>query len=222
MERYKDIHRGQRCFIAGLGPSLKSVPIDKINREIVFMCNRAWKCPEIRETYYVAEARTLFYDNAATIRDYNVPVVKFLPSTSRDLLPDYGKEVVWYNHDSKFYQDNEFPKFSLNPAEICHTGFNVMYTQMQIAAYMGFDEIYIVGVDFDYKEGNAKVEHAYETSGKDGYGGQKRDPNFVQKAKNAYAIANAVLNDKTTRIWNATDGGKLEAFPRIDLKEVLL
>ncbi len=221
MERYKDIHKGQRCFIAGLGPSLQFVDKDKLNKEIVFMCNRAWKCPEIRETYYVAEARTLFYDNAQMIREYNVPVAKFLPSTSRDLLPEHGPEVIWYNHDSKFYQDNEFPKFSFDAAKICHTGFNVMYVQMQIAAYMGFDEIYIVGVDFDYKEGNAPVQHAYET-GKDGYDGQKRDPNFVQKAKNAYAIANAMLNYKTTHIWNATTGGKLEAFPRIDIDEVLI
>jgi len=99
MERYKDMHRGQRCFIAGLGPSLKSVPVDKINREIVFMCNRSWRCEDIRETYYVAEARTLFYDNADKIREYNVPVTKFLPSTSRDLMKEHGNEVIWYNHN---------------------------------------------------------------------------------------------------------------------------
>lgn len=217
MEKFKNKHKGERCFIAGLGPSLNFVPLDKLNKEIVFMCNRSWKCPDIKETYYVAESRALFYVHADRIAKYDVPVTKFLPSSSRDLVKSWSGEVVWYNHNSSMYGDNEFPLFSHDTNEICHTGFNVMYIQMQLAAYMGFDKIYIVGVDFDYKEGYAHVEHAYGG----GYGDEKRDPNFVQKTKNAYVIANAVLNNKYDRIINATTGGKLEAFPRIDIGKVL-
>jgi hypothetical protein len=42
LEIFKDAHANQRAFIACSGPSLNTVPVKKLNGEIVFALNRGY------------------------------------------------------------------------------------------------------------------------------------------------------------------------------------
>ena len=58
--------------------------------------------------------------------------------------------------DSRFYRDeynilkNTNIKFSDNFAKVAYAGQTVTYLNMQLAYFMGFKNIYLIGVDFDY------------------------------------------------------------------------
>ena len=96
---------------------------------------------------------------------------------------------------------------------------------------MGFKKIYLIGFDQNYKvsldqEGNVvtndKVEKDYFS---DKYKNEKTDdlllPNLYEMNKAFISVAHYINNgDIDLEVYNATRGGMLEVFPRVDLDEV--
>ena len=90
----------------------------------------------------------------------------------------------------------------------------VTYDAIQIAVYLGFKEIYLLGVDFsfckDYKDkSNHFVENYYNKNSKTTVVTENEQLKAYQKAKQ-YAETHGI------KIYNATRGGKLEVFERVD------
>jgi hypothetical protein len=88
---------------------------------------------------------------------------------------------------------------------------------IQFAAYMGFKEIYLIGVDCNYSKDNSTIsadsyfDKRLFNSGRQ-YAAPEVDTNML-----AFARAKEVCDKEGIHIYNATRGGKLEIFPRIDL-----
>ena len=56
LKKYKNIHKGQRCFIIGTGPSLSVEDLEKLKGEITFGSNRIFEIysqTDWRPTYYM-------------------------------------------------------------------------------------------------------------------------------------------------------------------------
>ena len=93
---------------------------------------------------------------------------------------------------------------------------------MQLAAYMGYSKIYIIGVD----NGNYIKGHTHFS--KEGNIWDERNEldavfqeKFCRDNEISYEIAEATSYKKGFRIYNATRGGRVNAFERVDLDEVL-
>ena len=104
------------------------------------------------------------------------------------------------------------PKFSDNLAAKSYTGTTVTYTCMQLAAYMGFKEIYLLGVDFSY--GESQLNQPYMQFYKQDV--SELSMGFVNQVSLAYKAAEKYTREHGIRIYNATRGGKLETFERVD------
>jgi hypothetical protein len=105
----------------------------------------------------------------------------------------------------------------------------VTYISLQLAYFMGFDRVYLLGVDFDYRlshNGSDTIVHAdadpsdhftpeYFASGEQRYAPQ------LNRAQRAMLCAQRFYEANGRKIWNATRGGKLEVFERISLEEAL-
>jgi FkbM family methyltransferase len=116
-----------------------------------------------------------------------------------------------------------------------YAGGTVTFTCIQLAYYFGFREIYLIGVDADYKiPADAEVVGRTGVSELDmksddpnhfdpnyfGKGFRWHDPN-VDRMLAAYAEAKRVTEASgASRIYNATVGGKLEVFPRVSYDEL--
>ena len=86
---------------------------------------------------------------------------------------------------------------------------------MQLAAYMGFKEIYLLGVDFSY--GGQKKNEAYTHF----YNEKKiTSIGFVNLVTLAYQSAKQYADEHGLKIYNATRGGKLEIFERINFDDL--
>ncbi len=97
---------------------------------------------------------------------------------------------------------------------------------LQLAFYMGFSDVYLIGMDFSYHiPESAKIEGLSIESTEDdcnhfhpdyfGKGKKWHDPQLEQVLKN-YEMANMVFKWSGRKIWNATAGGNLELFDRVD------
>ena len=83
----KDMHRGQRCFIIGNGPSLKVTDLSKLRNEHTIGMNRIYMLFSelgFSTSYYLSVNSLVIEQCAEDIRKLSAP--KFISWRSRDLI----------------------------------------------------------------------------------------------------------------------------------------
>jgi hypothetical protein len=223
---YKDIHKGERAFILGNGPSLNHCDLRLLKDEITFGVNSIFLNYEtmgFHPTYYVVEDVFVAEDRASEINAYHGPI-KFFGNYLRYCLSD-SDNTLWLNVRFRYDDYPGFPHFSRNALRMVWTGGTVTYICLQLAYYMGFSEVYLVGFDHSYTiSPNAQVSGTEIISTSDdpnhfnpnyfGKGYRWHDPK-VDRMEKAYAKAKQVFESDDRKICNATVGGKLEVFERV-------
>ena len=149
----KDQHRGQRCFVIGNGPSLRISDLQVLHElgEICFGFNKiylAFSETDFRPTYYVVEDPLVRYH--AKIDSLSLePVTKFFPKDFncqfKNLANAWFYDLNWID----FFPGQ--PRFTCDPFHF-HWGATVTYTAIELAVYFGCNPIYLIGIDFDFKE----------------------------------------------------------------------
>jgi len=221
----------RRAFIIGNGPSLKQTDLSLLANEVTFCTNGFFlHFPEIdwRPTFHVVEDHLVAEDRAAEINALS-GITKLYPVyLGYCLLPD--ADTIFFNHRARKSYPHGFD-FSTDASKVTYTGCTVTFTCMQLAFYLGFEEIYLVGVDADYAmPADVRTTSDYGTGVLNmdsddpnhfhpdyfGKGMRWHDPQ-VDKMLEAYGEARRVVERSGRRIYNATVGGKLEVFPRRSL-----
>lgn len=227
LQQIKGIHQGERCFIIGTGPSLTIEDLELLKDEITFATNRIYELfdkTDWRPTYYVNQDHNLIRTFGTQIRDVEAEMV-FLPV---DYRKDFtgGRYRFFVLKHKDFYPGNA--PFSKDISKYLAQGFTVTYGAIQIALYMGFSEIYLVGIDHNYSITRDAHGRPVKTESVDGnYSkGMKEYVNTsnlprIEETTISYETAEKVSAKCGVKIYNCTRGGKLEAFERKNLEDVL-
>jgi hypothetical protein len=231
LKKFHNIHQGKRCFIIGNGPSLNKTDLSLLADEYTIGVNGIfYKYDEIQfsPTYYVVEDDHVIADNLRKIGEIDY-AVKFFPDDYADLI-DSADDTFFMPADFGFYIKShpyyETPRFSKDITEAVYTGQTVTYINLQLAYYMGFSEVYLIGVDFSYTiPDSAKIDGLTIVSQDDdpnhfhpdyfGKGKKWHDPKLYNCLK-SYRFAKKVFEEDGRKIYNATIGGNLEVFERVD------
>ncbi len=250
LEKFANGHKGMRCFIIGNGPSLRTEDLDKIAQYeyISFACNKIYKIFEQthwRPDYYFASDAPFIAQNWDAIMDIHGK--KFFAYTEEIMPSDmlekliHGGNAFLFNARHLQIKPNKhnflpvyetfhepYPSFSQDAASFVYEGFNVVYLMMQWAAYMGFAEIYLLGVDHyyaqtcNYFEQIVPPQAIADTNNADHFCGdyykvgELIHVSDVNSTEQAYKKAELYSREHGFRIYNATRGGKLEVFERVD------
>lgn len=225
---YKGEHTGQRCFIVANGPSLRAEDLDLLHQhgEITFGMNRIYKLfdqTKWRPTYYVCEDELIAKGQQAEINA--IPTkCKFIP-VELNWWHDVQIDNALYFH-LNYKTENRYPYgFSTDIAHQLDCRGTVTCSCMQLAAYMGFTEIYLLGVDHNYRvtidiNGNTVTDPTAKDYFCEGYDSDIKDLVVHDMGNNtrAYMDAKRFCDSSGGKItiYNATRGGKLEVFPRVD------
>lgn len=224
---YRDRHRGQRAFILGNGPSLNRCDLRLLKDEITFGVNSIFLNYDkmgFHPSYYVVEDVLVAEDRAEQINAYRGPV-KFFGNYLSYCLSG-SQDTHWLNVRFRYDDYPGFPRFSQDALRMVWVGGTVSYLCLQLAYYMGFSQVYLVGFDHSYTiPEDAKIAGTRITSVSDdpnhfhpgyfGRGYRWHDPR-VDRMEKAYRRAKAVFESDNRMIFNATDGGNLEVYPRVD------
>lgn len=216
LKKYKKYYNnGERVFIVATGPSLKIDDVEKLkdNCEITMSVNRIYHLfdrTDWRPNYYVISDGTMMREyerDSASIKKFD-KVEKFF---SDSYLEFWERSVDSTYHGYSMEYNCEKIRFSSDCSEVVYSGRTVVYACLQIAAYMGFKEIYLLGCDFDYTSGSGS--HFYT------------EQNYIvdfdyEFARRAYLEAQKYAERHDIRIYNATRGGKLDVFERRDFDEL--
>ncbi|MBB5520092.1 6-hydroxymethylpterin diphosphokinase MptE-like protein [Amphiplicatus metriothermophilus] len=231
LSQFHNAYKGKRCFIIGNGPSLNKHDLSLLKNEYTFAVNSFfYKTREIgfRPTFFVVEDNLVMRENIDDIKTYKVPF-KFFPANYRDLHPP-GRNVFFFPANWGFYLQSSpnycAPRFSTDATKELFCGQTVTYINMQLAFFMGFTEVYLIGMDFNYviptehgREGNwiySKTDDPNHFH-KDYFGKGKtwKDPK-LDRVANSYRQAKIAYESAGRKIYNATIGGQLEVFERVD------
>lgn len=235
LAKLKDKHSGQRCVIIGNGPSLNKMDLRRIENEVTIGVNGIFYKTEesgFRPDYYVVEDSSVMKENIEAIRNYDVPF-KLFPTNYRDLHPP-GANVSFFRMNRGFYESTSenfcSPRFSTDFALRAYCGQSVTYINLQLAFFMGFSEVFLIGMDFDYTiPDSADQQGDIITSNEDdpnhfnpeyfGKGKTWKDPKLDRVLQN-YKSAKRVYEAHGRKIYNATKGGKLELFERVEFDDM--
>ena len=216
--KYKDAYKGGKCFLIGNGPSLTSGDLDNIAEHHIhsFGCNKIYLMfpgTKWRPDYYVVVDDNTYRESVRCIEKHSFTVFM------RDL---FGTEIKEGENINLFRAFDErygegYPNFSDDMSKGLYGGRTVMYEMLQIAAYMGFKEIYLLGVDFSWGE-DGRATH---------FCSSYMDDNLVKDAmiykeeqRHAYISAKKYADSHGIKIYNATRGGHLDVFERIELDKL--
>ena len=228
---FKDKHKGERCVIIGNGPSLNDLDLTLLASETTIAVNGIFYAAEdmgFDPSYYVVEDSSVMKENIERIKDYKAGH-KFFPSLYREL---YGEEegVTFFMMNRGFYEKESgnfcVPRFSTDAAQRLYCGQSVTMINLQLAYYMGFTEVYLIGMDFSYvipdsdeRNGDVLTSSADDVNHfhPDYFGKGKtwKDPKLDRVLAN-YAMAKAMYEADNRKILNATAGGNLHLFDRVD------
>ena len=233
--KLKNKFKGERCFIVGNGPSLNDIDMSLLDNEYSFAVNSIYyKTREMgyKPTFYVVEDPHVINDNLKEINEYQCDYM-FFPSKFKSKF-NKGDNRYFLNLDYSFYNDvspyYEVPRFSQDLSEEAFCGQSVTIVNLQLAYYLGFTEVYLVGMDFSYNvPDSAKVDGNVIESTEDdvnhfhpdyfGKGKKWHDPKLHNVLK-SYRLARLMYEIDGRKVINATVGGKLEVFERVDYKEL--
>jgi hypothetical protein len=220
VEAFRDRHRGRRCFILGNGPSLRDTDLTQLRGEITFGMNRIYLLfPELGfpTTYYVAVNTLVLEQCAAEIAALDLP--RFITWRARRWFHG-GPQTLFLDTDYTGPAD-----FTGDPTRRMFEGSTVTYTALQLAYFMGCDPVILIGVDHSFTTpGQPNV--TVVSSGDDpnhfapGYFG----PGFrwqlpdLQASEVAYRLARDAYAAAGRSVLDATVGGKLTVFPKVDYR----
>ncbi len=217
---YKDIHTGKRCFIIATGPSLTMEDIENLKDEYTISMNsicRLYDQSDWRPTYYAIQDSHVFEKMQNILREHKeVPVF-----ISDNIKRKYKREPQWiefptdtmyHSYDMKIGKYHA--KFSDDCYDIVYDGYSIAYSCIELAVYMGFTEIYLLGTDCTY---SGEKEHFIDS------GVEDRSRKYAtQKLTVGYQAARDFADSHGIKIYNATRGGVLEVFERVNLDDILV
>jgi len=241
-EKYKDIHRNQRVFLIGNGPSLAETDLDLLANETTIAMNRVSliysKNPRWRPTYYLFSSTNVRHPIWGRAWTGSVQEAVSHPETTSfiarmfkgqiDPRNEYP-QINWFDSMSEqkppMSGDISPNSFSTNIVERIDKTGTTMNLALQLVYHMGFGEVVFVGADLGWT----------------GDRGSENDPNHFDKSyradiapekvykinhqmRNIHSLAykHTLKRDPEAKFYNASYKTVLDIYPIIDFKDYIL
>jgi len=236
-----NIHNGQRCFIIGTGPSINTQDLKLLQNENCIAMSQLYNHPDyniIDPKYHIFSGvkihSYLFSENVA-VQYYQEVDSKIKEKTTLLInYPDFNfiqenkllknKKIHYFSCDKHY---KKLLKEAINYPKSFYESQCVSVMAIQNAIAMGFKEIYLLGLDHDWiLRMKDKIQANFYDSKQSVFGKNGVVENWhvcdwraVFKAQyilwDEYEHLKSYIKQNNIQIYNATNGGILEVFPRV-------
>ena len=227
----KDIHKNQRCFIIGNGPSLQPSDLDMLKNEVCFGTNRIYYIfdkTEWRPKYYISIDNDVISKEISTIKKEEMRS-KFINTSAKKYRREDKNNIHYIYVHGKYHirrLDIRQEEFSDDVSKYFSETCSATCSCIELAVYMGFTEIYLIGMDHKYAQMVTKdgVKHN-DTSIQTYFSGMKNGDKiaiaYIDNVTSSYEKCKEGADRRGVRIFNATRGGYLEVYERINLDDII-
>jgi glycosyltransferase involved in cell wall biosynthesis len=239
LDRLRNCHEGERVFILGNGPSLVKCDLNKLGSEFTFGVNK------IHLLFDQIDWRPNFYTlldwkmGASVAQDLAVDdeTIRFFPERFRGMLPTTSQTYWYTTRPMGIHIDDQFEP---NAVRGIPSKGTVLVTAIQQAFFLGFRDIYLIGVDAAYQIPESVIQsgpdyfgtgtklHLESTADDDanhfaanyfGTGDRWHDPNVAEMRRMFLRMRKGVERHGG-RLVNATVGGELDELPRVNFGDL--
>ena len=241
IKKFKNLYSGQRCFIIGNGPSLKKTDLDLIKNEFSFAMNR------IRMIFDQTIWRPTFYSCTTTnihrqdwkkdifyMQNFDIPFFIWdkLAEETSDFKFTKNTFLLNCSNGEQVTDDANDDWWSWDPSRRVTKFGSSIVVSFQLAAYMGFKEIYLLGTDLNFKDSNIQkllkkigLKEFSQKFDKNHFDNSYGTPGLPSNALNQNMLSVHKLINKMTKsagikVYNSTKGGELEIYERICLEDI--
>ncbi|MDF1823576.1 MAG: DUF115 domain-containing protein [Verrucomicrobiales bacterium] len=223
ISRLKGAFKGRRCVIIGNGPSINRMDLSVLKDEYTIGMNRIY----LKFSEWGFETDVLACVNGTVITQFwddflKLKTIKFFNWRHARGMGDDDRTLLLASRPGLD------PKGNLEEG-LYNSGYTVTNTCLEIAYYLGFSEVILIGVDHSYVHPKG---HGGKTVVSDG-----DDPNHFDKSyfgkgvtwqlpnldgsEYVFARMRELFEADGRRIVDATLDGKLQIFEKTNLSEVL-
>ena len=221
LARFRGAHAGEDCFILGNGPSLNRTDLESLAGKHVFGLNKIYLLTDRRRvtlSYVVAVNPFVLEQASERLGSMGVPV--FVPVDLAPRIRGRSPHFVPIRATGAFeFAHDLFGNFA--------QGHTVTFVALQLAFAMGFERVFLAGVDHNFRQNGS----ANETQRMEGDDPNHFDPDYfkgndwqladLEGSELAYRIADFHYRRAGRRIVDATVGGKLDLFEKMDFEEAV-
>ena len=213
----KDSHKGERCFVVGNGPSLKNTDLSMLKNDFCIGMNRIFLAADelgFRPDILVCVNDLVVEQSVEEFNNLQMP--KFFSWRARKWL----KMDPWSHF---IYTSYTSPRFSKDVSGRVWEGATVTNVCLQLAYHLGFNEVILIGVDHSFAT-KGKPNTTIQSQGDDpnhfsaayfGKGFRWQLPD-LETSELGYRMARQAYEQSGRRILDATIGGKLDIFEKVD------
>lgn len=225
-ESMRGVHNGKRGFVIGNGPSLRMEDLTRLIGETCIASNKIY----------------LAFDETAWRPDYLTCGDKLVWEKIQEDLVGKFKEIITISTlDVRLARipvvvarhlgghASAADGFSFDCGHGMYGGRTVTFNNLQLAAHLGLNPIYLLGCDHYYHgeaTANASGQIVRHTSGSNHFSKKYRSAGEtvnsapIAEMNAAFGVARRVAEGRGVRIFNATRGGHLEIFDRVQFDQL--
>lgn len=218
---FRNRYLGEDCFLLANGPSLNAVDLERANKYHLIGLNKVHLLLERAKldlTFHVAINRLVIEQSWKEFALLDCPsFLSYRPAVS----------CVQESPNVNYFLTEQMavPRFSRVYDEPIWEGWTVTYAALQLAFFMGFQNVFLVGLDHSFKASGAPNEE--QAMG--GADPNHFDPRYfagsrwhlpdLEGSEMAYQVALFAFERSGRSIYDATEKGHCRIFPRISLEE---
>lgn len=239
IKHLKGIGKGKRIFLVGNGPSLNDMNLDLLENEDSIAMNRIeliYPKTKWRPTYYIFCSSNC--GDSRWGKKWSKSIIKASKeSKTQPLIWDRYKSTIESKSEDKLPENTTYLKsftenkvgndncFSTNAEERLDKSGTTMNVALQLAYYMEYDEVYLIGIDSNWKtatnttqtdEGDINHFHPdYHAHIGDG----SRE---FWRMNTTHKTAKKFFDERGTKIMNAGVNSAIDAYDKIKFEDLFV
>ncbi len=223
LQQFKDCHKGEGCFIIGNGPSLNKMELSLLKEYTTFGLNKIYLLfdkVDLSLKYHVAVNPLVIRQSAQEFESLQCP----------SFLAYRASQKVIHAHDHIYFlfTDGQMVFHQNIASRGVGEGYTVTYAAMQIAFYMGFQQVFLIGVDHNFvvsgSPNETQILHGEDQNHFDSRYFMNKEWQLpdLEGSELAYRMTRFHFERAGRHIYDATVGGKLQIFPKIPYEQALV
>lgn len=224
LKKLQNQHVGQKAVILCNGPSLNEVDFNELKKSGIFTIglnkiNLLFNKTDFRPNLILSVNKLVIEQNKDFFNSTDIPLI--LDSSASKFIHS-GKNIN-YIHSLPFQL-----RFAGDISGSVCQGYTVTYVALQVAFHLGFKSVALVGCDHSFitegssnmtvKSGKSDPNHFSSEYFSNGMNWQIPD---LLGSEIHYKLALEFYEAHNRNIFNCTKGGKLEVYPRMELKDFI-
>tara|TARA_B100000959_G_scaffold101002_1_gene106661 strand:- start:3034 stop:3906 length:873 start_codon:yes stop_codon:yes gene_type:complete len=246
----KNKHKGEKCFILGSGPSINDEDLKPLKNEIVFALNNFYVHDDFSEImrgevekYYMTapihppQTETEWKDWFSDMEQHmpkNVNLIFGISNQNNNIKSILSHHNLFVNFKKYWYYAgiNINDYYNYKPRDIDITRMTwiadtISIYSIIVAIYMGFSEIYLLGMDHNYICNNKSNYRFY----KDGIHQNDEDERMLKDTSLTKHLSFSIYkifhqyellsNNSDTEIYNTSRNSLLDIFEYVTFKDII-